>query len=165
MKSIKEVQDMFIDARNNNNVAYYEKFAKVDARPAKAGEVVVTIVNGKEETRSKAEAGDYVVRARSEDKQMYVVKSDKFSKRYKSTGGEQDEYGWREYQAVGDCYGFVYSGEEFSFEAPWGEKMIVEDGDYIVSIDLVDLSDIYRIEKDAMKETYKKTKDIVVEVV
>src|SRR3954454_3724578 len=62
-----------------------EKTKIVDARPAMAGEVVVTLIKGEGvETRSKpAEAGDMVVRNRCEEtgNEQYLVKAATFPKR------------------------------------------------------------------------------------
>lgn len=46
--------------------------------------------------------------------------------------------------------------EKFTFDAPWGEPMLVEDGDYIAVADINNLDDIYRIEQESFKKTYKK---------
>ena len=49
---------------------------------------------------------------------------------------------------------FCYHGETIEFVAPWGEKMLCEDGDYIASPPNGSPDDIYRIEKETFAQTY-----------
>lgn len=154
---ISYVQAAFAVARDEDKVDHYEKFKKVDARPAIEGEEIVTIINGEEETKSTAKKGDFIVRSKGKNKEEYTVDGDKFKKRYEIVeGSEADEDGFQEYDPTGDCYAFKYDDDDFTFVAPWGEDMIVKSGDFIASIDLENLDDIYRIEKDEFIDTYKK---------
>ena len=148
------VQAAFEVANTEGNMELYKKFRKVDARPAIEGEVVVTMIDGEEETKNTAKKGDMVVRTKKNGA-LYIISGDKFHKRYKDGHGEQDEYGYVEYTPIGETYAFEYHGESFKFIAPWGEEMLVNDGDYICAPEADNLDDIYRIERGEFKDTYE----------
>ena len=65
-KSLDEIVAMMAQAQVNGRVKRARKTRPVDARPARAGEVVVTVIKGEgKETQSRpANAGDWVVRNR-----------------------------------------------------------------------------------------------------
>jgi len=91
----------------------YAKHGRYPVRKAVPGEEVVTILDGKEETRNTAQEGDMVVTgAKGEDQ---VVSAETFAARYTPTGVEG------EYRAVG-CVRAVQNTtqEDVAIEAPWG---------------------------------------------
>ena len=151
------VQALFEGARNADKINHYFKFKKVHARLAEEGEIVHTIINGEEETKNTAKKGDILVRSTGKNHEEYIIPGEKFKKRYElDKDSEPDGDGCRLYNPTGDCWAFVYHGENFSFVAPWDEDMIVKNGDFIASTDEHKLDDIYRIEKDEFVDTYKK---------
>lgn len=135
----------------------YKKFGEISARPAVVGEHVVTIIKGEKETENTAKEGDFVVTGVLGE--QYIISGEKLKARYKKTS-RKDADGISIYIAVGKCYAAEYKGETFSFKAPWGEDMIVNKGDYIVTPNLlygkINVYDVYRIEREAFFATYKK---------
>jgi hypothetical protein len=120
-------------------------------RPARPGEVVVTVIAGEgKETQSRpAEKGDWVVRNRCKatGNEEYVVAAARFRDRYQGTGKAAEEDGWREYRPVGKVMRFFVlkpDHGEFVFTAPWGERMVAKPGDAIVQ-DPGNTEDTYRV--------------------
>lgn len=149
--AVTDVKQMFATALANGKVKHFKKYGTVLARPAKDGERVITVINGVKETENVAKSGDYVVQ--NPGGEQYIISADKLNSRYKkATGGKSP---WRAYTAKGECWGFKYNGTQFTFKAPWGEDMLVQKGDMIVSTNPKGGDDIYRIEKKAFAATYK----------
>lgn len=139
----------------------YEKFKEVEAKEAQGGEVIETITSDGLETRNTAKKGDYIVRNTTGAREMYILKRDKFHKRYEYKADIAGE--WKVYRAVGRIRGVrvedevtesLEAGNEFYFMAPWGEKMVVKRGDYLVSP--LDYSEVYRIAEKEFFETYRE---------
>lgn len=148
-----------VKAEGKSGIAHKTK--PVDARPAVAGEVVVTVIKGEGvETRSKpAEAGDWVVRNRCPEtgNEEILVKAAKFPTRYGEPQSEPDAKGYRAFAPKGGDMGyFIVSAElgEFTFKAPWGEQMVAKPGDAIVQVPS-DPSDTYRIAAASFACTYE----------
>ncbi|HAS00757.1 MAG TPA: hypothetical protein DCR67_03020 [Brevibacillus sp.] len=139
----------------------YEKFTRVFAKEAVGGEKIATITKDGVETENTAAAKDMIVKNQTEAKEMYILKPDKFTKRYKQIGEAKD--GFKEYQAIGEIKAIEVTSDllkeaniptkEFYFLAGWEEKMIVKEGDYLVSP--LDYSEVYRIAKQEFFETYR----------
>ncbi|WP_232695584.1 hypothetical protein [Brevibacillus daliensis] len=141
----------------------YEKYTKVYAKAAKGGEKIATVTSDGLETQNTAEAGDMLVKNQTDAEEMYILKKDKFGKRYKLIGQSTD--GFQEYQAVGEIKAVHVTpellktlkvGNEFYFIAAWDEKMVVKEGDYLVSP--TDYSEVYRIANKEFFETYRLKK-------
>ena len=157
----RNVLALFSSAESGGRVGIARKSRPVDARPARSGEVVITIIAGEgEETRSKpAEPGDWVVRNRCQEtgNEQYLVKAAKFADRYDGPLSEPDADGWRDFRPrVRQMRYFIVGSEEgtFRFIAPWGEEMIARPGDAIVQ-DLDDPSDTYRVAAVSFECTYE----------
>lgn len=159
--SQEELQERMMPFLRNGKT--YEKFKEIEAMEAKGGEVIETITSDGLETRNTAKKGDYIVRNTTGAREMYILKRDKFNKRYEykdKTDGE-----WKMYRSVGRIKGVRVGDElirdlevedEFDFMAPWGERMIVKRGDYLVSP--LDYSEVYRIAEKEFFETYKEVR-------
>lgn len=137
------------------------KTREVDARPAVAGEVVVTLIKGEGvETKSKpAEAGDWVVRNRCPQtgNEEILVKAAKFPTRYGEPLSEPDAQGYRTFRPLGADMGYFLVSKEigdFAFTAPWGERMVAKVGDAIVQTPS-DKADTYRIAAASFGCTYE----------
>jgi hypothetical protein len=137
------------------------KTKPVDARPAKPGEVVVTMIKGEgQETQSpQAEAGDMVVRNRCPEtgNEEILVRAATFLRRYEGPIGAAATDGWSPYRPRGVEMRFVVVAEPdgaFAFVAPWGERMVARPGDAIVQ-DPANAKDTYRIAKAAFACTYE----------
>ena len=157
----KDVVARFAAAVAQHRVGIARKTKPVDARPARPGEIVVTVIKGEGvETRSKpAEPGDWVVRNRcpATGNERYLVKAAKFPSRYGEPQGLADAEGWREFRPRGtDMRYFIVTGADgaFSFTAPWGEAMVARPGDAIVQTP-GDEKDTYRVAADSFACTYE----------
>ena len=158
--TLDEVRALVADAEVRGLARRARKTKPVDARPARPGEVVVTVVAGEgRETRSRpAEEGDWVVRNRSEatGNEEYLVSAAKFRERYRATGAPARD-GFQEHRPLGRTVRFlVVTPEhgEFVFKAPWGERMVAKPGDAIVQ-DPDDPADTYRVAAAAFDCTYE----------
>jgi len=148
-----EVAEMFRQADAEGKVALYNKFGTVQARLAQEGEVVNTVINGVQETTNTASAGDVVIKnIGSASQEEYIIDGGKFAKRYTTKGDLGENF--IDAEPVGSTYAFTYQGEGFTFTAPWGEDMVVENGDAICAPSKDDLNDVYRIEAGAFVATY-----------
>jgi len=159
-RTLGQVRQMMKEAEAHGLVRRAKKTKPVDARPARPGEVIVTVLAGEgKETRSRpAVKGDWVVRNRCEatGNEEYLVAADKFAERYEGTAGTAAG-GWQEYRPLGKVMRFfVLKPEhgEFAFTAPWGERMIAKPGDAIVQ-DPKDPNDTYRVAAAAFACTYE----------
>lgn len=157
----RDIGAIFRAAESAGRVGVARKTRPVDARPARPGEVITTLIKGEgKETQSKpALAGDMVVRNRCSGtgNEEYLVSSVKFSERYGKPFGPADAEGWREYRPVApDLRYFILDGSEgdFVFTAPWGEDMIAKTGDAIVQ-DPTDKGDTYRVAASSFACTYE----------
>ena len=138
----------------------YQKYKKVYARAALPGEEIITVTSDGVETNNTAAEGDYVVKNQTDAKEVYIMSSEKFNKRY--TLLQPLENGFSEYQPIGKVIGIeltpsVLKGlnltNEFEFVAPWGEEMVAKIGDFIVSP--LEYDEVYRIAKKEFFETYE----------
>jgi hypothetical protein len=159
-----DIQAMFKDAAGAGRVGAAAKTQPVDVRPARPGEVVVTLIEGEGvETRSKpAEAGDMVVRNRcpATGDEAYLVKAAKIAERYQGPLSAADADGWSEYRPRGKRVGYFVLGPTegpFSFTALWGEAMMAKPGDAIVQ-DPADPADTYRVAAASFACTYEVQK-------
>jgi hypothetical protein len=157
----RDVAALFASAQSEGRIGLARKSRLVDARPARGGEIVITIIAGEgEETRShSAEAGDWVVRNRCQEtgNETYLVKAAKFATRYEGPLSESDAEGWLTFRPRGrKMHYFTVRSDEgtFRFTAPWGEPMIARPGDAIVQ-DLDDPSDTYRVAAVSFECTYE----------
>jgi hypothetical protein len=156
-----QVRQMMKEAESHGLVRHARKTKLVDARAARPGEVVVTVVAGEgKETQSRpARSGDWVVRNRCDatDHEEYLVAAEEFGSRYESTGRPAAKDGWQEFRPLGKVMRFfVVMPEhgEFTFTAPWGEPMVAKPGDSIVQ-DPEQPADIYRIAAASFARTYE----------
>lgn len=153
MRSKEEMKSLFQEAENKGLVKKYNKYGTVEVRLAKDGEKIDTIINGKLETTNKAGSNDVVVK--NPTGELYILSRPKFLSRY-AIGTVTTEF--KTAKATGYCYAFVYTGKPFTFMAPWGEKMIVENKDFIAQSAKGNYDDIYRIAREAFKRTYRPAK-------
>jgi len=145
------IKDQFDEAVRSDKVKLYRKKARVMIRPAAAGEVVATRIDGEFETVNAARAGDYVVRGVKGE--LYVITPEALATRYGPAIGDPDPQGFREYAAKGLCHAFQYEGPPATFEAPWGEEMSVRPGDFI-GTSVLGSDQFYRIENSTFVATY-----------
>ena len=110
-----------------------------------SSKVVITVLPDGKETKNVASQGDIIVSGVSGEK--YVIRAEKFSKLYVGKIGEDV------YPEQGERMVARYEGQSaVSFRAPWGEDMILKNGDYVVREK--DGSGFYRIAKAEFEKTY-----------
>jgi hypothetical protein len=155
---------LFEQATQAGRVGEARRTRPVDARPAQAGEVVVTVIQGDGvETRSRpAAAGDWVARNRcpATGNEQYLIAGARFPERYGPQRGEPDAQGWREFHPTGVAMQFFTltpAEGEITFMAPWGERMVGRPGDVLVR-DPGNLRDLYRIYSVSFGCTYEITR-------
>lgn len=142
----------------------YKKFRRVYARRAQEGEKIVTVTDDGVETVNTAKKGDFVVKNQTDAEEMYVMSDEKFNDRYRVLTEIED--GFAEYQPIGKIVAVELTPQvlselnlaaEFEFMAPWGEKMVAKQGDYLVCPS--DFNEIYRIARKEFFETYELDKE------
>ena len=160
-KSADEMAGLMAQAQKDGRLKTARKTKLVDARPAKAGEVIVTIIagEGKETTSKPAAAGDQVVRNRCPQtgNEQYLVAAAKFAGKYEKTATPADKDGWQEYRPVGSDMRVLLldaATPPFTFTAPWGEAMVAKGGDAILQ-DPKDARDVYRVARASFDCTYE----------
>jgi hypothetical protein len=156
-----DVVAYFQQAQDARGAGLARKTKLVDGRPAKPGEIIVTMIKGEgKETQSPpAKPGDMVVRNRCPEtgNEEILVTADTFARRYEGPAGATAAEGWSPYRPRGIEMRFVVVAErdgDFAFSAPWGESMVARPGDAIVQ-DLNNTKDTYRIAKAAFACTYE----------
>jgi hypothetical protein len=159
--TLRDVQDLMTQAQARGLVGRARKTRPVEARPARPGEIVVTVIAGEgKETQSRpAESRDWVVRNRCAQtgNEQYLVAATEFGERYRVTGQPAGREGWREARPVGKAMLFFRVTEaqgRFTFTAPWGERMVAAPGDAVVQ-DPEDPGDIYRVAARSFECTYE----------
>jgi len=163
-KTLDEVRALVNSAAAAGLVRTAKKTKPVDARPAKPGEVVVTVIagEGKETQSAPAKPGDWVVRNRCQatGNEEYLVDGAKFTGRYLRTDAPPGPDGWQEHRPVGRAMRFFVltpAHGEFAFTAPWGERMVAKTGDAIVQ-DPENPGDTYRVAAASFACTYEVVK-------
>lgn len=121
-------QDKIVEIFLKGNPKQYHKFGSVKARLAKVGEKIDTIIDGKIETTNMAKENDVIVTGIKGEK--YIIKKDKFLIRYKGPNLSSKD---KTYEAIGHCFAIKYLGRSVKFKASWGEEMILNKGDYLIS--------------------------------
>jgi hypothetical protein len=155
MDGATDIATKFGEALRAGQVRHYAKKGHADIRPAVAGEVVETVIDGVRETANTAAPGDYVVRGVKGE--FYIIKAETLAKRYGEPLTAPDRDGFRRYPAKGEFFAFCYEGQPFKFVAPWKEDMIANPGDYIGTT-VMGSNEYYRIEKTAFAMTYGEVK-------
>jgi hypothetical protein len=158
---VKDQVALMTEAKAQKLTGIARKTKDVDARPAVAGEVIVTMIKGEGvETKSKpAEAGDWVVRNRCPEtgNEEILVKAAKFPQRYGEAQSPADAKGYSAFKPLGSEMNYFIVSEKtgaFTFTAPWGESMVAKPGDAIVQVPS-DEKDTYRIAANSFKCTYE----------
>ncbi|MDN3203662.1 hypothetical protein [Algoriphagus sediminis] len=158
MKSQEEVKALLIPILEKHGECF-QKFLCIKAKSAVPGEEVITRTADGVETVNLAEQGDWLVENQTKAKERYLVPDKIFQDKYElqESNGE-----WKKFKPKGKIIGIVYDKslfhnndfqEELVFEAPWGEKMRLRKGDYLVCPP--DKTEVYRIAKKEFEETYK----------
>lgn len=158
--------ELFRQAKADGLTGTARKTRPVDARPARPGEIVVTVIPGEgvETTSKPAESGDWVVRNRcladTAQNPQILVKAQRFPERYGAAQSQPDRVGFAEYHPTGEPMDYFIVTDRmgaFQFQAPWGTAMTARPGDAIVQVqDHPD--DTYRIARAEFDCTYEVTR-------
>jgi hypothetical protein len=156
-----DIASYFQKAYDAGRAGLARKTKPVDVRPAKQGEVIVTIIagEGKETQSPPARTGDMVVRNRCPEtgNEQILVAAATFADRYEGPIAAADADGWSPYKPRGAQMRYMVvppADGPFTFIAPWGETMIARPGDSIVQ-DVNNPKDTYRIARAAFACTYE----------
>lgn len=156
-----DIAALFARAEQDGRVGLARKTKPVDVRPAKQGEIIITVIagEGKETQSPPAKVGDMVVRNRCPEtgNEETLVTASRFTSRYEGPTGPADATGWRPYQPRGVemLYFTVRDADgSFTFEAPWGEPMVARPKD-VIARDPQDVKNTYRIAAAAFACTYE----------
>jgi hypothetical protein len=156
-----DIASYFQKAYDAGRAGLARKTKPVDVRPAKQGEVIVTIIaeEGKETQSPPAGTGDMVVRNRCPEtgNEQILVPAATFADRYEGPIAAADADGWSPYKPRGAQMRYMVVPQAdgpFTFIAPWGETMVARPGDSIVQ-DVGNPKDTYRIARAAFACTYE----------
>ncbi|QDJ96388.1 hypothetical protein Xoosp13_202 [Xanthomonas phage Xoo-sp13] len=157
-KTIKTQKEMISDFKDQDTTVF-KKTGTFDARKGKAGELIVTTIDGEDETKKTVKDGEIVVKGPKGE--MYVISETKFRERYEVDEDPTDSY--KKYKTKGLIRAYEYKGNTIKFMASWDEEMLCKSGDYLAtpisSKDDDSVPEVYRIERSVFDETYKPLKD------
>ncbi len=137
----------------------YKKHQHIFAKRAEGGEAIQTITADGLETNNIAVNGDFIVKNQTSAAEMYILTEDKFKARYAFL--KESEDGFSEYIPTGVIHAIEMTPtllkaqdwpNEFHFEAPWGEQMVVKENDFLACPP--ELNEVYRIARKEFFETY-----------
>ncbi len=128
-----------------DGVSFGKKIVEKKARPAIAGETLITEINGVIETTNVLDGTEMIVTGPAGE--HYTVAGDMFLKLYEEIGT-----GAGLYRTKPETVTAIMVNEELLFEAPWGGDMIAEIGDFIV---YRSDTDAYRVHRDVFEKTYE----------
>lgn len=148
---MNKAQDYFLKAKQNGELVKCQKFGRVFVNYEPVGTEIHTIIDGKIETKNTVKHEDDAVITGPKG-EKYIISAQTLKDRYKKVG---DSPKGEVYAPTGKILAVKYVGPSFSFPAPWGENMICNNGDYLCAT-LEKPSEVYRIEKGAFFQTYKK---------
>ena len=156
-----DIVSYFQQLENVTGAGLARKTKLVDVRAAVTGEIIITTIKGEgKETQSPpAKPGDMVVRNRCPEtgNEEILVSRETFLRRYIGPLPKVKKSDWTPYRPKGVQMRFVRvppNKREFTFDAPWGEKMVARPEDVIVQ-DPTNLRDTYRVAKAAFNCTYE----------
>ncbi len=158
------IKNLFEEQVGLGNVKRYRKTSKVLWRRPLPGETIVTTCGGTIETIRTIETGyenKCVVVMNIQigtSAELYIINDDKFFPRYImcekvfAVNGQR----WELAIAQGEVDGHVYNSMDITFDAPWGESMLLTKGDMLVRIPGTE-DDIYRIARNEFDLTYEES--------
>lgn len=158
--SQEAIKNLLLDSFKNIGKRY-KKIKTVFARRAEFEEEIISITTDGIETTNTAKKGDYIVKNQTENKELYVIKNEKFDKLYSPFRKLQTEI-WTEYLPKGQVDAIQLTEEllnslklekHFYIIASWDEAQYVSIGDFIVTP--VNEDKVYRIGRKEFEETYK----------
>ena len=153
-------EELFNIYFKNKNKKTYKKILKpTSVRKPNGKEIIITNIDGIKETQNIALEDHHVI-IKGEAGEEYAIPIETFQDRYNTTDITLSYNYCPVFPKPVPTYGFEYKGKKISFKASWGEDMICEDGDFLLSPKKDEYGDIYRIEKNIFFNTYIEEKNI-----
>lgn len=145
-------QEEMLDFYQNQPTQHFKKFGNFQFEIAETEHQVVTqlATDTVPETTKTAQVGDFILTGTQGER--YVVNPKTFENRYIILEYNEDE-NLGTAKATGECDAFEFEGEDFEFQSPWGDKMICNEGDFLVINR--EKPEIYRIQRQAFFDTYQ----------
>jgi hypothetical protein len=159
----QKILDILNNAKANMLLGVYEKFARVAARQAKAGEQIQTVIKDLKETSVRdAKEGEWVVSNVEAFGELQLVDDTLFRKRYDVANPIERKGDMTIYKPKNALFiGIKYVGENVTFFPPnWGgSTQTITTGYMIGGPDPREFEkDFYGIDPDAFIKTYKENK-------
>lgn len=149
MKDYRFIPDLVAYAEGLDKVPV-SKFQRINAVKAQGGEEIETIASdGTKETTNIASAGDYIVNNVSNPDNRWIIDAKTFEKKY-----QIDPENVGVYMPKGGPMMAARLDEAVSFVAPWGEKMYIDKGGYLLQ-DPGNSNDVYGISGPDFEATYR----------
>jgi len=164
-KSVKKVLNE--DFRNVDNLSDYirqnniqmrqaSKFARINAVQARGGERINTIASdGTQETTNVANIGDWIVNNVGNPQNKWIIDPQTFAKKYQPDPSQDGVY-----MPKGGPMMAGQINEPISFNAPWGERMNIDKGGYLMQTP-GSKTDIYGISGPDFDNTYKFNESVI----
>ncbi len=137
----EEMKDIY-ESLTSEEKEYTKKDLFFDFELVEEPKEVITMIDDKQETKNTAKPGDYIITGSKGE--QYVLSSDKFKSRYDIVDGKAKTKPVK-------ILAKEWNIDNLEFVASWGEKMIIENGDFLVNNN----GEFYRIEKGAFHNTYE----------
>ena len=144
--------DNLYDYINQNNIQMRQasKFARINAVQARGGERINTVAgDGTQETTNVAKPGDFIVNNVGNPNNKWIIDAATFQKKYVPVQGQPGVF-----MPKGGPMMAGQINEPISFTAPWGEKMNIDKGGYIMQTP-GSQTDIYGISGRDFDDTYR----------
>lgn len=176
MRTQTEINDRFFGLMKKGTV--FKKNTIAYGRKAVKGEEVRTVVKGKVETINTVKDDTSWVMCEYMNGERYILSDADFKKAYNPHGKELDSNtiniffyhslkneGFKEYRSINkitvrrifdddmDWFRDLSNENEVHFMAPWGEPMLIEEGD-VIAMPVNEPGKYYRIDYNTFKETY-----------
>ena len=147
-KNIDNLSDYI--RQNNIQMRQASKFARINAVQAQGGERINTVASdGTQETTNVAKQGDWIVNNVSNPNNKWIIDPVTFAKKYQPDPSQQGVY-----MPKGGPMMAGQINEPISFNAPWGERMNIDRGGYLMQTPGSE-TDIYGISGQDFDNTYR----------
>lgn len=138
----QEEMKQVYDSLTSEEKTYTKKDLFFDFEVATEPKEIITLIDGKQETKNMAKPGDYIITGTKGER--YIISADKFNGRYDIVDNKAKTKPVK-------ILAKMWNTNNVQFMASWGEKMIIENGDFLVNNN----NEFYRIEKEAFFNTYQ----------
>jgi hypothetical protein len=153
LKKISYLQAKFELSRYAKKIKRYKETKPILARIIKDEEDKINLFKDIPSSPTNINIGDFVVKSKFNN--LYFIPERKFIYRYVETDEVKDEF--KVYEPQGHCWGYEFDYfDDVSFFDLYGNFYQIEQGDFIVSTDEWDISDLTCIKKAEFNYSYKE---------